>query len=363
MNVLIDIGHPGHVHLFKNLYLELLQKGHKVWVTVKDIGLAKELLSLYNMPYIDIGSKSDSIICKLINQFSYDIKIYKLVKYNKIEIGIGTSISVANISVFSKMKSIILDDDDDKVQPLFVNTAHRFGDLLLSPDVLKPYRKRKNTIFYPGLHELAYLHPAKFAPDKTVLNDLGLYENEVFFILRFNVFKAYHDIGARGISIVQKIELINMLKDYGKVFITTERGIEPELEQFQLNIAPNKVHSLMFYANLFISDSQTMTSEAAVLGTPSIRCNTFVGKIAYLEEEEKQYELTYGFTPDHFIELKQKIEDLLSTPNLKSIWQEKRQVLLSNKIDTTKFLLFIVENYKNLQAYDFNSNFFKEYNS
>ncbi len=37
-------------------------------------------------------------------------------------------------------------------------------------------------------------------------------------------------------------------------------------------------------------------------------------------------------------------------------------IIISNKIDTTKFLLFVVENYKNLQTYDFNSNFFKQYN-
>jgi predicted glycosyltransferase len=34
--------------------------------------------------------------------------------------------------------------------------------------------------------------------------------------------------------------------------------------------------------DLYIGDSQTMAAEAAVLGIPSIRFNSFVGKLVYL---------------------------------------------------------------------------------
>jgi len=44
MNILIDIGHPGHVHLLRNTYFELLKNGHFIIVTVKDISSAKHLL-------------------------------------------------------------------------------------------------------------------------------------------------------------------------------------------------------------------------------------------------------------------------------------------------------------------------------
>ena len=54
---------------------------------------------------------------------------------------------------------------------------------------------------------------------------------------------------------------------------------------------------------MFIGDSQTMTSEAAVLGTPAIRCNSFVNRISYLEEEENTYELTFGFKPEDSLKM------------------------------------------------------------
>jgi len=274
MNVLIDISHPGHVHLFKNFVFELKDKGNNVTITVKDIKAAKQLLEKYNIEFIDLGYKSDSLLGKFLNQLRYDVKLRKIVKAKKIEYGIGTSISLAHVSKLSGLISILLDDDDDEVQPLFTKFAHPFCDVLLSPDVLQKKRKRKDTIYYAGYHELAYLHPNRFTSDENILKELNLSKNENYFILRFNVFKAHHDIGAKGLNLEQKLKIVNLLLKYGKVFITTEREVEDELKDYQLKISPEKIHHLLYFATMFVGDSQTMTSEAAVLGTPAFRCNS-----------------------------------------------------------------------------------------
>ncbi len=96
---------------------------------------------------------------------------------------------------------------------------------------------------------------------------------------------------------------------------------------------------------MLIGDSQTMTSEAAVLGTSSIRCNSFVGRISYLEEEEHKYHLTYGFLPEQSEAMFEKIDELLSMPNLKEEWQLRRQSMLQDKIDVTAFFVWFIENY------------------
>ena len=138
---------------------------------------------------------------------------------------------------------------------------------------------------------------------------------------------------------------MDYLKTKGKVFITTERDIDNEFKPYQLKVSPEKAHSLMYYATMLVGDSQTMTSEAAVLGTPAIRCNTFVGRIHYLEEEEHKYGLTYGFRPEQSEEMFEKMEELLSMPNLKEEWQSRRQKMLSEKIDYAPFLTWFIENY------------------
>jgi predicted glycosyltransferase len=176
------------------------------------------------------------------------------------------------------------------------------------------------------------------------------------------VFKAHHDIGVKGLSLEQKLELINMLKPHGRIFITTEREIENELSEYQMNISPEKAHSLLAYATLLIGDSQTMTSEAAVLGVPSLRCNSFAGRISYLEEEEKKYGLTYAFLPEEFDKLKLKLTDLLQMDNLHEEWQKRRQIMLNNKIDVTGFMVWFVENYpSSIEILQKNPDFFQQF--
>ena len=59
MNILIDICHPAHVHLYKNFY-SVISKKHKVIVTTKKNLLSSiDLLKIYKIPHILIGSKSD----------------------------------------------------------------------------------------------------------------------------------------------------------------------------------------------------------------------------------------------------------------------------------------------------------------
>ena len=76
------------------------------------------------------------------------------------------------------------------------------------------------------------------------------------------------------------------------------------------------MHHILAYAKLIISDSQTMTAESAVLGVPSLRINTFVGKISYLEELEYVYGLTFGFLPEQELAFLSKLNELIKTKNL-----------------------------------------------
>ena len=139
--------------------------------------------------------------------------------------------------------------------------------------------------------------------------------------------------------------MIKDLKSHGKIFITTERKIEPELKKYQLKISPEKIHSLMYYATMLIGDSQTMTSEAALLGTPAIKCNSFAGKLSVPNEIEHKYGLCYSFLPEHFEKMVDKIKEILRIQNLKQEWQHRRQKMLADKIDVTGFLVWFIENY------------------
>ena len=121
----------------------------------------------------------------------------------------------------------------------------------------------------------------------------------------------------------------------------------------------------MVFASLYIGDSQTMSAEAGILGTPFVRFNDFVGRIGYLRELEDTYELGYGIhatpltadspirradglaQPSGVEALYERVEQLVATPaeERKATFQSRREKMLSDKIDCAKFLTWFIENY------------------
>lgn len=345
MNILIDIGHPGQVHLFRNVIQKLKEKQHKVIVTVKDIPVAKRLLEANKIPYISLGKKFDSIILKGMSQLRYDTDLLTIVRKEKIDIAIGSSITVAHVSAFNKVTSLLLDDDDAEAVKLFSWFAHPFADCIISPDALSHQRNNKKGITYKGTHELFYLHPKYFMADLTAVKEAGININNPFFLLRFVSGKAYHDAGEKWMTVEQKLRIIDILKDHGDIFITAERRIEKELERWELQIAPERIHHLLYYATMFVGDSQTMTSEAAILGTPALKCNSFAHKLSIPNMLEEKYGLCYSYQPLEFEKMCSKIQTLLEKDRLKEEWNKKREKFLSDMIDPTYFLVWFIENY------------------
>jgi uncharacterized protein len=344
MNVLIDINHPGQVHLFRNLHALLKSRGHKVFVTVKDIPAAIELLTIYGISYIHLGSKSHSLIGKAVQQFKYDYRLLRILKREKIDIAMGSSPAVDHASLLTKTCSVHFSDDDPEVVPFVVKYAHPYADLIVCPDSLDFPRHSHKVIKYPAYHELTYLHPDIFTPGQAVLTENNINPSERYFILRFNAFRAHHDISHRGLTTIQKRTLVNTLKPFGRILITSESELEPEFEGYRLSAPPDKIHSLLSYATLFLGDSQTMTSEAAVLGTPALKCNSFAGRLSIPNELEERYGLCYSFLPDKFDEMIKLIPELLSLPDLKGEWQLRRKRMLGDKKNVNPFLVWLVEN-------------------
>jgi len=63
--VIIEIGHPAHVHQFKNMYWELVKLGWKGLFVTKDKECAIDLLKAYGLPHVVLGANRRSIIAKL----------------------------------------------------------------------------------------------------------------------------------------------------------------------------------------------------------------------------------------------------------------------------------------------------------
>jgi predicted glycosyltransferase len=343
LNILIDIGHPGHVHLYRKLSDALSAKGHNVYFTAKDKPAITEIMDGFGIPYTVLGKKYDHILLKYVSTAIHLARMHRLVRKKKIDIGIGISGLISFMSKYTAMKSICMDDDDSSITPLFAKSIKN-ADVILTPSALEKDYRGPAHITYEGYHELAYLHPANFSPDPEIPALMGIKKAEKYFFLRFNAFRAHHDSGEYGMNNRQKHVLIDLLQAHGKVFVSCEAN-DSEFKRFDPGIPPEKIHSAIYYAVLFVGDSQTMTSEAAVLGTPALKCNTFAGRLSIPNELEKDYKLCFSYQPGEFDNMINKIKELLQHENLKKEFQARRQKMLSEKIDVTAFLVWFIENY------------------
>lgn len=120
------------------------------------------------------------------------------------------------------------------------------------------------------------------------------------------------------------------------------------------------MHHVMAFADLYIGDSQTMAAESGVLGIPFIRFNDFVGRIGYLREMEDVYQLGYGIKTNEVEKLYSTVSGLISMPDRKTVFQQRRQKMLAEKIDFASFLTWFIENYPQ-SKYDFRNNSFIQF--
>lgn len=345
MNYLFQLNHPAHYHLFKNSIKELKSKGHDVRILARRKDVLLDLLKNETYDVLSV-QKGKSLFQKIKLNKQAQKEILSYAQINKPDLIIGTG-DFSYVTKKLGIPSVFCGEDDANLNVLlFLWTLVTYGNFstILAPVSVNNSIWNKKTTFYHGYHKLAYLHPNQFTPNKKIVEQY-FSTGKPYFILRFAKLNAYHDMNIKGINTSIAERLIEILEKHGDIYITSERELEPQFEKYRLKINPLDIHHVMYYSKLYIGDSQSMAVEAAMLGVPSVRFNDFAGKISVLEELEHKYGLTFGIKTNRPEKLFEKIEDLLSVPNLHEEFQRRRQKMLADKIDVTAFLVWFIENY------------------
>ena len=337
MKILIDIGHPAHVHLFKNFAKEVLLHDHEVFFTCREKEFEKYLLTSYGFSFKSFGKKYSSIPGKLLGMIEFDVKefISGLRFSPDIFLSHG-SIYAAHASFLLGKPHISLEDSGNMEQ---IRLYKPFTNVIITPDVLKENLGDKQ-IRYRSYHELAYLHPNYFKPNDSVYDYLKLSKNEKYCIVRFVSWNATHDEGQKGFSDNEKNQLIDYLSDKMKVYISSESDLPIEFRKYQIYIPPEKIHDALYFASLVISEGATIASEAGLLGTTSFYVNSI--RRSYCQDQER-FNLVYNFQNSYSALM--KIKEIIIDKKKLSKQSEARHSLISSKIDTTAFLVWFVENW------------------
>ena len=339
MHLLFYLGHPAQYHFFKNISYHLKSNNHIVKYVIKSKDVLEQLLINDNEDFINIlpkGRKAtkSSIFIGLIKR---DYRLYKIVKKEKPDLMVGSDPAITHIGKLFRIPVLtVLEDDYDVIKNL-ARLTFPFTCKIIAPSQCNCGKWEHKKVSYEGYMKLSYLHPKYFIPKS---NNLKKY-----FLIRLSSLDAYHDFGINGFDKSLLEELIKELLKYGDVKLLNEGKVDKELSKYLLNINPNEIHHYLYNSEMLISDSQSMSMEAAVLGVPSIRYSDFVGRISVLEELEHKYGLTFGIKTSEPEKLIQKVKELLNTPNLEEEWQKRRQKMLKDKIDVTAFMVWFIENY------------------
>ncbi|MBT4935421.1 DUF354 domain-containing protein [Candidatus Woesearchaeota archaeon] len=332
MKILIDILHPAHVHLFKNFIRIMEEKGHKILVTARTKDVAIDLLQKYKIKFVKISSLKKGKFNLLWEFVSRTYRLYKISKRFKPDVllgDMGPSISLVG-KLLGRPSVVIYNNECAGMTNWFV---YPLASAVCTPDSY--YKKVNGTHFtYPGCHELAYLHPHYFVPDKTVLKDLGLRKGEKFFLVRFVSWQASHDINQKGLDLKMKRAIVHTLEKYGRVVITSENELPKEFEKYRMAVSPDKIHSVMYYSSLYVGEGATMASESAVLGTPAVYVNNL--QFGYLYDHQK-YGLAFNFKT--FKPALAKVRSLVEGGLSDKTFAVRKKKMLSDKIDLTQWMV------------------------
>ncbi len=337
MRILIDIGHPAHVHLFKHVAIKLKKKGHTILFSVRKKNVNVALLQSLGFDFEIYGESQKGVFRKLFGLITFNLRLLKIIKNFKPSISIShSSFYLSQICCLLRIPNITLEDTGNAEQVILYR--YFTNAILTSSSFHKSYGKKQ--IKYDAYHELAYLHPNQFVPNKNIFQELGLQEEDKFVLLRFVSWSASHDFGQSGISAENKEILIDTLKSKYKVFISSEDNLPNSLIQYKLNVSPDRIHDVLYYAEFYIGEGASMASESAILGTPAVYVNSM--EAGTISEQEKYGLLFHLKNSKDLIKL---VKDLMCIDNMKTVFNEKRKSMLLDKIDLSAFLVWFIENW------------------
>ncbi|MGQ1889278.1 DUF354 domain-containing protein [Thermophagus sp. OGC60D27] len=344
MRIMIDIGHPAHVHYFRNFIRIMETRGHQFLVTARSREHVTELLRHYDIPFEDRGIGGTSLMGKIFYLLVTVWKQYRRALKFKPDLFLDFSTIYSGPAAWLTRKPYITFTDTENTK-LYRRFIDPFCKVVYTPECF-PSHLGKHHRRFNGVMELAYLHPKYFEPDPAVLEALNLKPGDRFAILRFVDWKALHDRGKAGFPEHRKMELVKSLERFGKVLISSEGALPNELESHRLRIDPAKMHHLLFYATLLVGEGATMTTEAALLGTPAIYLSDFrLANLLYLENNYGLV-LNFGTSEKEQSMALNSAEMLFGRSGTKNNAAAQSGKFLDDHIDVTGFMVDAIENMK-----------------
>lgn len=286
----IDIDNSPHVPFFLPIIEEFKKRDIEVTLTARDIYQVCELLEFFDLP------------CKVIGRHYGKNKFLKV---------LGTCLRAAQLApgaaklrpsialshgsraqvIASKalgIPSIMMHDYEHSTKVGFIEP-----DWVLMPDVVPDgvmSRRPARTLTYPGLKEDVYI--PRFRPDPSILNRLGIPENNLVVTLRPPATEAHYHNPESEQLFAEVLHMLAEKPDIRAVTLPRNDRQKAQLRREWPNLiaarkmiipeAPVDGLNLIWFSDLVIGGGGTMNREAAALGVPVY--SIFRGKVGAVDQ-------------------------------------------------------------------------------
>lgn len=338
MKYLFELNHPKHYYQFKYVMKGLVADGHSVKVVARDKDVLLKVLQEERVDYEIFGEHKKKMAGKILGTIPLLVRYNRIVRRYKPDVIVSkASFYAAFLAKLNGKKSVIFPDSE------VVKVTNRYvvplATKVITPETFGLDYGQKH-IRIKGLFEDCYLSPTVFTPNEGVLEKYGI--QRPYAIFRFVGWFANHDVGNGGFTLDEKIKLTQDVEQFMKVYISSEKPLPEELKHCALPVPASLMHHVLAFADLYLGDSQTMATEAALLGTPAIRSNSFVGEndMTNFKVLENEYGLLRNIAS--FEEVEREVQSFADHSRKKE-WCEKRRCRYASIGDINGQIVRILE--------------------
>ena len=341
---------PAQAHQFRPVVRSLSEQGHEPLILARDYGCTVDLLEYHGLPYEVYGSvgMEQSSLYRTIPVHYY--QIFKRVRQFDPDVVFGRSVFAAHAGLLTRTPSVLVVDSE--VTSIDHRLSQPVADYILTPHTFEKDLGNRHFSF-EGFTECAYLHPEVWERQTDIRSELGLDPDERYAVLRFNCLRAHHDVGESGFTIEQRNRLIEALSEAVTVLVSDEaaEGGASSTSARAFDIHPALMHDALAEADLLVADTQTMVTEAALLGTPAIRSNSFVGESDmgnFVELEEA------GLIRNHerFRDVLDSSRELLGDESVQETWTTRAEEYMSDKVNLRDLLVDVVASFDSIERFE-----------
>ena len=340
MRVHFDVAHPAHVHLFKNAIRTLARDGHTVAVTSRRKEVTTDLLDAYDIEHTVLSSQGSGTLATVAEWGLRELRTLLFARRFDPDVVVSRLVPTAVHGAKVAGAESVVFADTENVEHVARVTAPLVDYYCTPQSYQKDYGRRHRR--HAGVQELAYLHPDWFEPDREVLRAHGVDPEEPYYVLRFVTNEAHHDADRQGFAAAAKRDLVADLSEHGTVYVSSEGDLPPDLGGHEVPVPPEAIHDLLAEADLMATDSGTMATEAALLGTPTVRYESpaaegLLGAFVELADSG----LVEQFTDEASV--RRRALELATSTEAGREWRERRDRYLEGATDVTEYMLDVIE--------------------